>query len=75
MASLGPGALSNEELLAIFIRTGTKGSSAIDIGRQLLRKHGGIVPLARLDLMELCQEHGLGLAKACQLQAAFELGS
>ena len=75
MASLGPGALSNEELLAIFLRTGTKGSSAIDIGRQLLRKHGGIVPLARLDLMELCQEHGLGLAKACQLQAAFELGS
>lgn len=74
MASLGPGALSNEELLAIFLRTGTKGASAIEIGRQLLRKHGGIVPLARLDLQELCQEHGLGLAKACQLQAAFELG-
>lgn len=75
MAALGANALSNEELLAIFLRTGTKGASAIEIGRQLLRKHGGIVPLARLDLKELCKEHGLGLAKACQLQAAFELGS
>lgn len=74
MASLGPGALSNEELIAIFLRTGTKGASAIEIGRRLLRTHGGIVPLARLDLKELCREHGLGLAKACQLQAAFELG-
>ena len=75
MAALGAQALSNDELLAIFLRTGTKGASAIEIGRQLLRKHGGIVALARLDLKELCQEHGLGLAKACQLQAAFELGS
>ncbi|MEJ6719111.1 MAG: DNA repair protein RadC [Akkermansiaceae bacterium] len=75
MAALGVAALSNEELLAIFLRTGTKGASAIEIGRQLLRKHGSIVTLARLDLQELCKEHGLGLAKACQLQAAFELGS
>jgi DNA repair protein RadC len=75
MAALGAGALSNEELLAIFLRTGTKGASAIEIGRQLIRKHGGLVALARLDLKELCKEHGLGLAKACQLQAAFELGT
>jgi len=75
MAVLGAGALSNEELLAIFLRTGTKEASAIEIGRQLLRKHGGLIPLARLDLKELCKEHGLGLAKVCQLQAAFELGS
>ncbi len=74
MAALGAGSLANEELLAIFLRTGTKGASAIEIGRQLLRKHGGLVALARLDLKELCKEHGLGLAKACQLQAAFELG-
>ena len=75
MASLGPAALSNEELLAIFLRTGTKGASAIEIGRHLLRKHGGLVALARMDLGELCKEHGLGLAKACQLLAAFELGT
>lgn len=75
MESLGASALSNEELLAIFLRTGTKGASAIEIGRELLRKHGGLVPLAQLDLKELCREHGLGLAKACQIQAAFELGT
>ncbi|MGB0643363.1 MAG: RadC family protein, partial [Akkermansiaceae bacterium] len=75
MAALGAEALSNEELLAIFLRSGTKKASAIEIGRQLIKKHGGIVPLARIDLKELCKEHGLGLAKACQLQAAFELGS
>ena len=75
MANLGAGALSNEELLAIFLRTGTKGSSAIEIGRQLITKHGSVAALAKLDLHELCKEHGLGLAKACQLQAAFELGS
>ncbi len=74
MARFGSSALSNEELLAIFLRTGTKGSSAIEIGRQLLQKHGNLSNLARLDLKELCNEHGLGLAKACQLQAAFELG-
>lgn len=74
MAALGAGALSNEELLAIFLRTGTKGASAIEIGRRLIQKHGGIVALAKLDLEELCQEHGLGIAKACQIQAAFELG-
>ncbi|YCM45866.1 DNA repair protein RadC [Verrucomicrobiaceae bacterium 227] len=75
MASLGAAALSNEELLAIFLRTGTKGCSAIEIGRKLISKHGGIVPLAQLDLKQLCKEHGLGLAKACQIQAAFELGA
>ena len=75
MAALGASALSNEELLAIFLRTGTRGASAIEIGRELIRKHGGIVPLAQLDLKQLCKEHGLGLAKACQIQAAFELGA
>ena len=75
MASLGAAALSNEELLAIFLRTGTKGASAIEIGRHLITKHGSVSALAKLDLHELRKEHGLGLAKACQLQAAFELGS
>ena len=39
MAALGAEALSNEELLAIFLRSGTKKSSAIEIGRKLIRKH------------------------------------
>lgn len=75
MFRLGATALSNAELLAIFLRTGTPGMSAIEIGQRLLNDHGGLVPLARLDLQELCNEHGLGIAKACQLQAAFELGT
>ncbi|MGE9269068.1 MAG: RadC family protein, partial [Verrucomicrobiales bacterium] len=75
MARLGAGALSAAELLAIFLRTGTKGRSAIEIGRDLVEKHGSIGALGRLGIKELSQEHGLGLAKACQLAAAFEMGA
>ncbi|MGJ8696272.1 MAG: RadC family protein [Verrucomicrobiaceae bacterium] len=71
----GPGALSGEELLAIFLRTGTKGASAIEIGRQLIRKYGSLSTLGSLDIAQLSKEHGLGLAKSCQLLAAFELGA
>lgn len=75
MARLGAKALSSDELLAIFLRTGTKGASAIEIGRQLIKKHGGLGNLGKLDIKEISQQHGLGLAKACQLLAAFELGA
>ena len=75
MARLGAGTLSSAELLAIFLRTGTKGTSAIEIGRQLIRKHGSLANLGKLSIKELSQEHGLGIAKACQLAAAFEMGA
>ncbi len=75
MARLGASALSSEELLAIFLRTGIKGASAIEIGRQLVQTHGGMGNLGKLDISELSKQRGLGLAKACQLLAAFELGS
>jgi len=75
MAQDGPGALSNAELLAIFLRVGVKGESAIDVGERLLREHGGLASLGRLEIAQLSKEHGLGLAKAAQLAAAFELGS
>jgi DNA repair protein RadC len=71
----GPAALSGDELLAIFLRTGTKGASAIKIGRQLIQKYGSLAALGSLDVEQLSKEHGLGLAKSCQLMAAFELGS
>jgi len=58
MANLGAGALPNEELLPIFLRTGTKGSSAIEIGRQLIARHGSVAALARLNLHQLRKEHG-----------------
>lgn len=74
MLRLGPTALSGDELLAIFLRTGTKGQSAIDLGRSLIRKYGNLSALSRLKVKRLAKEHGFGPAKACQLVAAFELG-
>lgn len=75
MARDGASALSDAELLAIFLRVGVKGESAIEVGQRLLRTHGGLAPLGRLEIAQLAAEHGLGLAKAAQLAAAFELGS
>lgn len=75
LARLGAGALSEAELLAIFLRVGVRGASAIDIGRQLLHKYGGLNALGALSVKQLAAEHGLGPAKAAQLKAAFELGS
>lgn len=70
----GPAALDSAELMALFISTGTRGLSAIDIGRNLLRKFGSITALGSMPVSELAKEHGLGLAKASKLAAAFELG-
>ena len=74
MLRLGSGALGDDELLAIFLRTGVPGENAIAIGRRLLENHGGLPGLSRTDISILAKEHGLGPAKACQLAAAFELG-
>jgi DNA repair protein RadC len=75
LAQLGPAALDNAELMALFISTGTKGHSSIDIGRDLLGKYGSMGALGALPVDELAKEHGLGLAKASKLAAAFELGT
>lgn len=75
LALLGPAALDNAELMALFISTGTKGLSAIDIGRDLIRKYGSLGALGGLPVAELSKEKGLGLAKASKLAAAFELGT
>lgn len=75
LAKLGPAALDNAELMALFISTGTRGRSAIDIGRSLLHKYGSMGALGGLPVSELAKEHGLGLAKASKLAAAFELGT
>jgi DNA repair protein RadC len=71
---LGVRALSNDELLALFLRTGVKGKSAIQIGREMLLRYGSMSQLGQLSLEDMKQCHGLGLAKASQLVAAFELG-
>ncbi|NNC87016.1 MAG: DNA repair protein RadC [Akkermansiaceae bacterium] len=75
MAQQGAGALSDAELLAIFLRVGVKGESAVQVGQRLLTTHGGLASLGRLEIAQLAGEHGLGLAKAAQLAAAFELGA
>jgi DNA repair protein RadC len=75
LSRLGPGALDNAELMALFISTGTRGRSAIEIGRGLIAKYGSMSALGGLPVGELAKEHGLGLAKASKLAAAFELGA
>ncbi len=66
--------LSNAELLAILLRTGTKNESALAISYRILSKKGGIKFLANADVKQLEEINGIGLAKAAQLIAAVELG-
>jgi DNA repair protein RadC len=69
----GPDSLSDAELLAIFLRTGRKGQSAVDLARELLRKFGSLEGLLAAGRTEFCSVPGLGGAKYAQLQAATEL--
>lgn len=69
----GSHALSNAELLAIILRTGTARENVLELSGNLLARYGGLGGLARLDFSELCQVHGLGEAKTAQLKAALEL--
>jgi len=71
----GASSLNNAELIAIFLGTGVPGENAIQIGQRLLSNHGNLHDLAKLDVTQITAEHGLGPAKACQLAAAFEIGS
>jgi|TARA_Y100000296_G_scaffold28206_1_gene32898 DNA repair protein RadC len=69
----GPKALSDAELLAIFLRTGVKGKSAVDLARELLSDFGGLRPLLTANQADFCQPLGLGSAKFAQLQAVLEM--
>ena len=70
----GPAALSDAELLAIFIRTGVPGQTAVDVARTLLGRFGGLRELLAASPEELCETPGLGDAKYVQLQASIEIG-
>lgn len=71
----GAASLSNQELLAILLRTGTQGLSAIDLATRILCEgSGGLGHLGRCRVDELIRIEGVGKAKACQLLAALELG-
>jgi len=67
----GPEALTDAELLAIFLRTGAEGKSALDLAHSILKKTG--LELPRWSVKELAQIPGAGMAKACEIVAAFEL--
>ena len=75
LLSKGAAALSDAELLAIFLRTGLPGITAIDLARGLLSEFGGIGPLLSARQVAFCERKGLGPAKFAQLQAALELTS
>jgi DNA repair protein RadC len=70
---LGPGALTNEELLALLLRTGIPGESALERARSLLALHGGLSGLAGIGPEELSSERGVGPTRACTIAAAIEI--
>jgi DNA repair protein RadC len=75
LAARGASSLTDAELLAIFLRTGVKGKSAIALAGDLLRTKGSLRALSRCSSAELCKiTAGIGPAKAAELSAAFELG-
>ncbi|WP_438300171.1 RadC family protein [Pseudomonas sp. NMS19W] len=70
----GSGSLSDAELLAIFLRTGVSGKSAVDLARHLLNQFGSLRALLESDLGAFSEQLGLGPAKFAQLQAVLEMG-
>ncbi|MBA1241449.1 RadC family protein [Pseudomonas japonica] len=73
LLSRGAQVLSDAELLAIFLRTGVKGFSAVDLARRLLDEMGGLRGLLQADLPTFSGHLGLGEAKYAQLQAVLEI--
>jgi len=69
----GAQSLSEAELLAIFLRTGMRGKSAVDLAREMLKEFGGLRALLAADEKDLCALPGMGPAKYAQLQAALEM--
>jgi len=67
--------LTDAELLALIIRTGdaSSGNSAVDLSRGLLVRFGSLRQLARAGISELCQQPGIGPAKAAEIQALFQI--
>jgi DNA repair protein RadC len=74
LLSQGAHALSDAELLAIFLRTGVRGASAVDLARDLLTTFGGLRPLLDANAEVFLAQRGAGVAKFVQLHSALELG-
>ena len=73
LIELGAEALSDAELLAIFLRIGVTGKSAVDLARDLLTQFGSLNGIFAATEHELSQVHGIGTSKYVQLQAIFEM--
>lgn len=73
LISQGAPSLSDEELIAIFIRVGTRDRNALELSGDLLRQTGGIRQLLLCNINDLGALKGLGISKWCQLQAAKEI--
>lgn len=73
LLSRGAGSLSDAELLAIFLRTGCAGASAVDLARSLIREFGGLRGIMGASRQAFCARPGLGGSKYAQLQAVNEL--
>ncbi len=69
----GAQSLSDAELLAIFLRTGTRGKTAVDLARELLHDFNGLRALFEAEEAQFCQANGLGQAKFVQMQAVLEM--
>ena len=74
LAMHGPAALSAAELIGVLWGSGTRGATAVDAASDALRRHEGLVGLARATDVELVAVPGVGPVRAAQLAAAFELG-
>ncbi len=75
LLSHGASVLSDAELLALFIRTGVRGKTALDISRELLLQFGSLRHIVAASLDQFTKSLGLGLAKYVQIQAAKELAT
>ncbi len=69
----GSASLSDAELLAIFLRTGVTGKSAVDLARELLTRFGNLTQLVAASEADFCETKGMGQAKYVQLQAVLEM--
>ena len=73
LQALGAGSLCQAELLAILLRSGLRGTSAVSLGHHLMNRFGSLEELARAPWERLCEVRGIGPDKAVTLKAAFEL--
>lgn len=71
---VGVGELSLQELIAIVVGGGSRGAGSLVLALRLLGEFDGLIALGRSSVDELCRVRGIGMARACQLVAAFELG-